>query len=58
MKCFSSLKHFSSSPDRCRERQRRFLTKTLTSKLKERKEASMTCEGGCEMEFHGTLGFG
>lgn len=56
--CFGSLKHFSYSPDRRGEGKRRFLTKTLTSKLRERKGASMTCEGGCEMEFHGTLGFG
>lgn len=56
MKCFGSPKHFSYSPDRCREGKRRFLTKT--SKWKERKGACMTCEGGCEMEFHGILGFG
>lgn len=35
------------SADRSGEGKRRFLTKT--SKLKERKGASMTCEGGCEM---------
>lgn len=58
MKCFGSLKQFSYSLDRCREGKRHFLTKTLTSKQKERKGASMTCERGCEMEFHGTLLFG
>lgn len=49
IKCFGSRKHFSYSPDRCSEGKRHFLTKTLTSKLRERKGASMTCEGGCEI---------
>lgn len=47
MKCFSSLKHILLMA--AEKGKRHFLTKTSTSKLKERKGACMTCEGGCEM---------
>lgn len=47
MNCFGSCVDFSFSIDT--EGKRCFLTKTATSKLKERKGASMTDEGGCLM---------